>query len=157
MQALCACLSDSDVSLPKFSPVAVGKVMTLLGDKQCNIALFRELYMNINSLLSAHAQQGLRLCSRSPRGKWADELPLPIEWTNRFFLSSGKRWVSKEFASANPVLQWSIDLSTATYWRLEENPGAHPDYGQLGRGWCRIRWESNLCGVLLLFLTIFYF
>eukprot|EP01036_Dinobryon_divergens_P029331 gene29331-38410_t len=51
MQALCACLSESEVSLPKFSPVAVGKVMTLLGDKQCNIALFRELYMNIHSLL----------------------------------------------------------------------------------------------------------
>ena len=51
MQALCACLSESDVSLPKFTPVAVGKVMTLLGEKQCNIALFRELYMNIHSLL----------------------------------------------------------------------------------------------------------
>ena len=50
-QALCACLSESDVSLPKFAPIAVGKVMTLLGEKQCNIALFRELYMNINSLL----------------------------------------------------------------------------------------------------------
>jgi DNA mismatch repair ATPase MutS len=60
MQNLCFGLLTLNSSLPSFSPVSIGKITSLLTKKQCNIALFREIRSNIQSLLlMLEDQEGL--------------------------------------------------------------------------------------------------
>ena len=123
MQALCACLSESDVSLPKFSPVAVGKVMTLLGDKQCNIALFRELYMNIQSLLdmlsnasdsvlSPEDENGQSISPSAPTSQAHDELVRNLLQLSQFAsgLSIHPRQLIEESKKILELIQSTVNL-----------------------------------------------
>jgi hypothetical protein len=52
MQRLCRVLSHSPQSLPAFSAISVGKVVSLLHAKQCNVAVFRDIERNADSLAS---------------------------------------------------------------------------------------------------------
>lgn len=51
MQQLLAQLQSMPVSLPSFQAVSIGKVVSFIHAKQCNVALFRNVRHNANSLL----------------------------------------------------------------------------------------------------------
>lgn len=76
MRGLCACLSERDISLPRFTSIAVGKVITLLGDKQCNIALFRDIQLNIYSLLAMLRKASPAVLDAHEFGENDDEMNL---------------------------------------------------------------------------------
>lgn len=50
MQNLCRSLSNLEVGIVKCQPVLEGKIVSLLLAKQCNIALFRDIKLNVNSI-----------------------------------------------------------------------------------------------------------
>eukprot|EP00981_Chlorochromonas_danica_P002201 scaffold437_cov168-Ochromonas_danica.AAC.18 len=58
MQSLCTSLSQLTYSLPPFQPISIGKLVSLLSAKQCNVYLFRDVQKNAQSLqyILSHAE-----------------------------------------------------------------------------------------------------
>jgi hypothetical protein len=50
MQTLCAELLEIKQSIPSFIPISIGKIISLLNAKQCNVALFRDIRRNVAAL-----------------------------------------------------------------------------------------------------------
>ncbi len=50
MQSLCQELCQLKIGLPSCNPIPVGKIISLLRAKQCNVVLFRDIYTNVKSV-----------------------------------------------------------------------------------------------------------
>ena len=113
MRALCASLAASEISLPRFTPVAVGKVMTLLCDRQCNIALFRDIYTNIHSLLLMLSQASVDITYP------ANQNTIPTT------LNTAKKIKSKQYdeliINLIPLTQFVSGLSVAPHQLIDES------------------------------------